>query len=103
MNQTFYYGSYSGFKETVDTLTERLTLLMQYCDSLGLERTSKSIAATIEKVAQEHFEVAIVGEFKRGKSTLINAMLGQEVLHSDVLPATATLNRVTYSESPYVT
>ncbi len=103
MNQTFDYGSYSGFKETVDTLKERLTLLMQYCDSLGLERTSKSIAATIEKVAQEHFEVAIVGEFKRGKSTLINAMLGQEVLPADVLPATATLNRVTYSESPYVT
>ncbi|MBR3920846.1 MAG: dynamin family protein, partial [Oscillospiraceae bacterium] len=41
--------------------------------------------------------------FKRGKSTLINAMLGQEVLPADVLPATATLNRVTYSESPYVT
>ena len=29
-------------------------------------------------------------------------MLGQEVLPADVLPATATLNRVTYSEEPYV-
>ena len=56
----------------------------------------------MEKTANEHFEVAIVGEFKRGKSTLINAMLGQEVLPADVLPATATLNRVTYSETPYV-
>ena len=74
MNQTFDYGSYSGFKETVDTLKERLTLLMQYCDSLGLERTSKSIAATIEKVAQEHFEAEIGSreDFRRvfGKSYL---------------------------------
>ena len=46
--------------------------------------------------------MAIVGEFKRGKSTLINAILGQEVLPADVLPATATLNRVTYSKEPYV-
>ncbi|MBQ7980977.1 MAG: dynamin family protein, partial [Oscillospiraceae bacterium] len=38
----------------------------------------------------------------RGKSTLINALLGQEVLPADVLPATATLNIVTYSEEPYV-
>ena len=29
-------------------------------------------------------------------------MLGQDVLPADVLPATATLNRVTYSEEPYV-
>ena len=67
-----------------------------------MEHTAKSIGETIEKIAKEHFEVAIVGEFKRGKSTLINALLGQEVLPADVLPATATLNRVTYSEEPYV-
>jgi hypothetical protein len=43
-----------------------------------------------------------VGEFKRGKSTLINALLGKDILPADVLPATATLNRVTYSAVPYV-
>ncbi len=103
MNQTFNYGSYSAFKDTVEALKGRLNLLMEYCDSLGLVNTSASIKNTVEKIASEHFEVAIVGEFKRGKSTLINALLGQEVLPADVLPATATLNRVTYSEKPYVT
>ncbi len=102
MEQVFNYGSYSGFKQTVTDLTESLTQLKEYCDDIGLENTAKSIGETIEKTAKEHFEVAIVGEFKRGKSTLINALLGQEVLPADVLPATATLNRVTYSEEPYV-
>lgn len=102
MEQVFNYGSYSGYKQTVSELTEDLSQLKEYCEYIGLEHTAKSIGETIEKVAKEHFEVAIVGEFKRGKSTLINALLGQEVLPADVLPATATLNRVTYSEEPYV-
>jgi ribosome biogenesis GTPase A len=32
--------------------------------------------------------VACVGQFKRGKSTLLNALVGQEVLPSGVVPVT---------------
>ncbi|MCM1023580.1 MAG: dynamin family protein [Prevotella sp.] len=102
MEQALNYGSYSAYKRTVSELTESLTQLKEYCEDIELVHTAKSIGDTVEKVANDHFEVAIVGEFKRGKSTLINALLGQEVLPADVLPATATLNRVTYSETPYV-
>ena len=102
MEQALNYGSYSAYKQTVSELTESLAQLKEYSEEIGLEHAAKSIGETIEKIANEHFEVAIVGEFKRGKSTLINALLGQEVLPADVLPATATLNRVTYSETPYV-
>ncbi|MGN1417690.1 MAG: dynamin family protein [Oscillospiraceae bacterium] len=99
---TINYGSYTSFREMMDELSENLNQLKIYCGDLGLDNTAKSISDTVEKNAKERFEVAIVGEFKRGKSTLINALLGQEVLPADVLPATATLNRVTYSTEPYV-
>jgi len=102
MERTLSYGSYKAFRQTVENMLENLVQLQEYSDFLGLTNTSKSIRDTIDKIADEHFEVAIVGEFKRGKSTLINALLGQEVLPADVLPATATLNRVTYSQVPYV-
>lgn len=102
MDQQFNYGSYASFKQTVAELTESLAQLREYSEELDLKNTAKSISDTIDKMANEHFEVAIVGEFKRGKSTLINALLGEEVLPADVLPATATLNRVTYSDTPYV-
>lgn len=95
-------SSYSSFREMMNELSENLDQLKEYCSDLGLENTAKSISDTVEKNGKERFEVAIVGEFKRGKSTLINALLGQEVLPADVLPATATLNRVTYSTEPYV-
>lgn len=55
----------------------------------------------VKSLIESHkFQVAVMGEFKRGKSTLINALLGQEVLPVDATPATATLNRVTYGNHP---
>ena len=102
MEKQIDYGSYSAYKQTMESLTADLEELLKLSDEICLVNTAKSLEETIAKTKDEHFEVAIVGEFKRGKSTLINAMLGQEVLPADVLPATATLNRVTYSTEPYV-
>lgn len=102
MENLLNYGSYSAYREKVEALSKSLHELLEYSYDLSLTNTAVSIRDTIDKVADEHFEVAIVGEFKRGKSTLINALLGQEILPADVLPATATLNRVTYNDSPYV-
>ena len=102
MEKQIDYGSYAGYKETVSNLTGDLDELLKLSEEIALVNTADSIRETLEKAKDEHFEVAIVGEFKRGKSTLINALLGQEVLPADVLPATATLNRVTYSTEPYV-
>ena len=99
MKKQIDYGSYASYKETVKGLTENLKSLLGLSEEIASNTANYS---NIEETAEEHFEVAIVGEFKRGKSTLINAMMGQEVLPADVLPATATLNRVTYSEEPYV-
>lgn len=42
------------------------------------------------------FSVAIVGEFSRGKSTLINDLIGEQLLPVGDLPTTATLTRVVH-------
>jgi predicted GTPase len=102
MEQTIKYGSYSAYKATVDDIVTELDKLREFADSLALEKTRSSIEETLDKAVKEHFEVAVVGEFKRGKSTIINAILGEDVLPSDVLPATAALNRITYSAEPFV-
>ncbi len=52
---------------------------------------------------KEHkFSIGVVGEFKRGKSTFINALLGKEILPADILPCSATLNRIVYGITPEV-
>ncbi|WP_135210330.1 dynamin family protein [Vitreimonas flagellata] len=55
----------------------------------------------LEHLARGAFVVALVGEFKRGKSTLANALLGAEIMPADIAPATATINRVVYGREPH--
>jgi hypothetical protein len=43
------------------------------------------------------FSLIVVGDFKRGKSTLINALLGEDIVTTDVTPETVTINRLEYS------
>ena len=47
------------------------------------------------------FYLGIVGEFKRGKSTMINSLIGEELLPTDILPTTAVINILEYSDKNY--
>lgn len=39
-------------------------------------------------------DIVLLGRFKAGKSSLLNALLGRDILPTDVLPATAVVTRV---------
>ena len=55
-------------------------------------RAEAELAARLAaRLAAGRFLVSVVGEFKRGMSTLINAFLGAEVVPTGVLPLTAAL------------
>jgi hypothetical protein len=60
---------------------------------LALEVGASGIAAEADAVAQRvaegRFYVACVGQFKRGKSTLLNALVGRAILPVGVLPVTS--------------
>ncbi|NLE13866.1 MAG: hypothetical protein GX628_09375 [Clostridiales bacterium] len=52
----------------------------------------------LQKRLEEPFSVVIMGDFKRGKSMLINAILGKNLTAVDVTPETVTINRIFYGE-----
>lgn len=52
----------------------------------------------LEDLHNELYTVVVVGEFKRGKSTFVNALLGEEILPADVTPTTATINAIMWNE-----
>lgn len=62
----------------------------------------EKVTALEDDIRQDRYKILVLGEFKRGKSTLVNALLGRSILPMDVLPETATLNEVVYSEKPFV-
>ncbi len=49
--------------------------------------------------AKEPFRLGVVGEFRVGKSTLINALLGQEIAFADIVEATASECRFRHGAS----
>jgi GTP-binding protein EngB required for normal cell division len=65
---------------------------------LGTERDRELLAALRDRLAAARLRVLAVGEAKRGKSTLINALLGREVLPSGVTPLTAVTTTVRYGD-----
>jgi len=64
------------------------------------EQWLRRIEEAEERIKTRRFRVAVVGEFKRGKSSFINALLGQNVLPVDVSPTTAIVSRITYGSTP---
>lgn len=99
--QTPSFGSFVNYKNVVNTLTADLDKLRGFYQTLKLD--VKLIDEVLKRTQADSFTTAVVGEFKRGKSTFINALLGKEILPSDILPCSATLNRVKYSLTPSVT
>lgn len=54
----------------------------------------------ITKRRSEPFSLVVLGDFKRGKSTIINAILGKSIAPVNVAPETLTINSISYGEIP---
>jgi GTP-binding protein EngB required for normal cell division len=65
---------------------------------LGTEQDREQLAAVADRLDAVRLRVLVAGEAKRGKSTLVNALLGREVLPSGVTPLTAVATTVRYGE-----
>ncbi|HXT92099.1 MAG TPA: dynamin family protein, partial [Trebonia sp.] len=71
---------------------------LQALAGLGDDRDREQIAALRDRLAAARLRVLVAGEAKRGKSTLVNALLGRPVLPSGVTPLTAVATTVRYGE-----
>jgi hypothetical protein len=66
-------------------------------DSLGREDLANRLSETRKRAAEPGVRVLVVGEFKQGKSTLVNEVLGRAICPVDDDVATAVLTYVRYS------
>lgn len=73
-----------------------LIALEAIASELGEEEASADIAALRGRLDEGRFFVACVGQFKRGKSTLLNALVGAAVLPVGVVPVTAVVTVLRY-------
>jgi len=84
----------SGLRERLADAIECLLPLQDQCTS-----AIASIDQLLKRLADGRFILAVLGQFKSGKSTLLNALIGETVLPSAVLPATSIPTIVSWGES----
>ena len=75
-------------------IIDPLTRLGSLAQGLGLEAVAADAAAFAGRVAEGRFFVACIGQFKRGKSSLLNALIGDRVLPTGVVPVTSVVTVV---------
>jgi hypothetical protein len=68
---------------------DALSRLQAIALAAGAPPLATEAGALAERVREMRFHLACVGQFKRGKSTLVNALIGQPVLPTGVVPVTS--------------
>jgi hypothetical protein len=84
---------------TVGEIAERLRALAAMAAEAGAEDTGRDATELAERLAQGRFFVASVGQFKRGKSTLLNALLERSILPIGVVPVTTAVTVLRYGQT----
>jgi ribosome biogenesis GTPase A len=81
----------------------RTLLASALCElaALGTDRDREQLAALQDRLAAERLRVVVAGEANRGKSTLINALLGRSRLPTGVTPVTTIVTAVRYGDDPH--
>ena len=77
-----------------------LNRLADLATEFGAEHTASAARSIAERVSEGRFYVACIGQFKRGKSTLLNALIGHAVLPTAVVPVTAVPTIIRHGERP---
>jgi GTPase SAR1 family protein len=95
---------FSGYLNTIaNTLTEAEQAGETASGQLGLESTIDDLALVSRNLGEGVFRLLVLGDMKRGKSTFLNALIGESVLPTDVNPCTAVLTVLSYGEDKQVT
>jgi len=95
--------TYAAFEDLRAALLRVLGEVAETERALGLGEAAAGADALGHKVSEGVFRVLVLGEFKRGKSTLVNALLGAPILPANVTPTTALLTVMRYGEPPSAT
>lgn len=78
-------------------------IVQECCDRDFLhDMTSKELEEISKKIQSQKFRLAVVGEFSQGKSTLLNALLGEEVQPVRAIPCSGSVTILKYGSQKRV-
>ncbi len=85
-------------KELSDRMLCALSRLQMISQRHHAELVSHRLTELRSKLEDNRFQLAVVGQFKRGKTSVLNALLGSEVLPVGAVPFTSIVTIVKYGD-----
>lgn len=86
------------YKQIRQELIGCIDRLSSVSSSRGDDKIHENLQEISEKLAGNHFHLVVLGQFKRGKSTFINSLLGEKVLPTAVVPLTSIVTLIKHGE-----
>lgn len=97
------YQKLQGFQLQKQSLLKRINHLSELIDG-GIKESFLPVTFRDEiqdikdKLESQRFRVAVIGDFSQGKSTLLNALLGEEIQPVRAIPCSGTLSVLKYGD-----
>lgn len=103
-----------AFETDFEVVKEKVEEVNAFISQVTFERQNKEIFSDdfctmlenkkkeLKRFLNAPFNLMITGDFKRGKSSFVNALLEKELLPTAVTPETVTINSVSYAEESCV-
>lgn len=79
-------------------VSQTLAGLARLASRLRDEPVARAALALSEQLDRNELNVLVVGQFKRGKSTLVNALLNEDLMPTGALPLTGVATAIRYGE-----
>src|SRR5271165_6568907 len=93
-----------AFFERRDEVVGALRGLGDVAAALGTHTLRDRIErGLVGKLEEDRFHLVVVGEFNHGKTTFVNALLGEQALPVGVTPTTATIHHIRWADKPEAT
>jgi Dynamin family len=86
----------TGYQQRRLELADMIRAVLPVAHAYGDEQREQDIRALLTRLAAGRFQLAVIGQFSRGKTTLMNALLGDAYLPMGALPMTSVVTTVRY-------
>lgn len=90
---------YCEMRKSLDEIFERVESISK---KLSVKAIEDAISDIKDKFSSNVFYLVVLGQFKRGKSTFTNYILGNDMLPTGVVPLTSVITKVQYSIDVWV-
>jgi len=89
-------SSLRGYTLAKQEVAASVRAAKQLFQTLGAAEAAGRCQELLVQLAEDRFNLAVVGQFKRGKSTLMNAVIGRDLLPTGLLPLTSAITTLCY-------